>query len=51
MVRLAWLGTFCRLDSLLGKIFLRFMTIHFSLSSSSAKTLGLLRVASYLSCH
>ncbi len=36
------------MDSLLGKIFLRFMTIHFSFSFSSAKTLGLRQVESYL---
>ena len=46
----AWLGTFCRADSLLGKIFLNCSTIHFSLSISNTKTLRLRPIESYLSC-
>ena len=45
----AWLGTFCRADSLLGKIFLNCSTIHFSLSISNTKTLRLRPIESYLS--
>jgi flagellar basal-body rod protein FlgF len=44
------LGTFCRADSLLGKIFLNCSTIHFSLFISDTKTLRLRPIESYLSC-